>query len=180
MRKLFIALAASMMAVSCANVTVDEPSICDSKSLTSLPSVPAGVTIPSGITAPPVSFSQQLDLSSTLSKIKNVANDVSVSVNELMLANTVGSMSWVQFVEVDISANGMPSKPVVKFSPQSGQMDVSSINLPVIMDPSVLFEYLSAGPVTLTFTLSGTVPTQTPELTGTMCVSASASKTVSL
>jgi hypothetical protein len=177
--KLLLPLVA-LMAISCANVSVDEPSICDSKSLTSLPSVPVGVTVPSGISTPPISFSQQLELSGTLSKINSVADDVSVTVNQLVLDNTTGSLAWVQYVEVDIATDGMPSQPVVKFSPPPGSMNGSSIDLPVLMDPSTLYSYLSAGPVTLTFTLSGSVPTQTPELTGTMCVSASASKSVSL
>ena len=179
MRRILMPLAALAM-LSCANVTVDEPSICDSKSLSQLPSVPVGVTPPPGISTPPISFSQTLDLSSTLSKINNVADSVNITVNDLMLDNSSGAMSWVSDIEVDITAQGMPSRVLTKYTLTSSDQSSTSLSLPVSMDSSTLYSYLSSGPVTLTFTFSGGVPSQTPELTGSMCVSASANKHLSL
>jgi hypothetical protein len=180
MRRLVFALVASMIAIGCATVTVDEPSVCDSKAMTQLPSVPAGVVVPPGITAPPISFTQQLDLSSTLDKINKVADSVSIGINRLTLDNSAGTMSWLSHVEVDIQSQGMASKVLVQYDLQPGDKSSSQVNLPVLLDTATLYSYLSAGPVTLTFTLSGDAPSQTPELTGTMCISASATATKSL
>lgn len=178
MRRIIFALAASIIAVGCANVTVDEPSICDGKSLTSLPSVSSGDA--GGVSLPSVSFTQQLDLSSTLSKINNVADDVSIQVTQMVLDNTSGNMSWVTEVDVDIAANGMQSQRLVHYMAQPGDQSSSSLNLPILLGSGTMYSYLSSGPVLLTFTLSGSVPSQTPELTGTMCINASASKQLSL
>lgn len=175
--KLLLPLIA-LMAISCANVTVDEPSICDSKSLSQLPSVPVGVTVPVGTVS--TSFSQTLDLSSSLSKINNVANSVNITVNDLMLDNSAGNMAWVSAIEVDIAAQGMQSQVLSKYTLTSSDQGSSSITLPVTMDSDTLYDYLSSGPVTLTFTFSGSATTQTPELSGSMCVSATASKQLSL
>lgn len=180
MRKLFLALVVSMAALGCASVSVDEPSVCDSKSLTQLPSIPSGVTVPSGIKVPPVAFSQQVDLSDTLSKINSVADTVSVSVNELSLSNNSGDFSWLSYVEVDMQSPSLPMLVLIKYNMQSDNQSASTIPFAIQVDSNTLYKYLSKGPVTLNFTLSGNTPAQVPHLSGNICLSASASVTKSL
>lgn len=177
MRKLLFVIAAALISAGCVSATVDEPSVCDSQALTQLPSTPVQATVPGVV---PVSFTQTLDLSSTLNKINNVADSVSVNVTQMLLANSTGTMSWLQHVEVDIVAQGMQSAVLVQYDLQPGDRNATSLSLPVKMDGNTLYSYLSKGPVTLTFTLSGSAPSQVPNLSGTMCLSASAKVSKSL
>jgi hypothetical protein len=179
MRKILLSLA-SLMLLSCATVSVDEPSICDSRNLEEIPTVPVGLSVPVGVKLPNISYSQQLDVSSTLSKITNVANSINVVVNQLVLNNSTGNLSWMSYVEVDIAANNMANMPIVQYTLQPTDEDASSINLPLIIDPNKLLTYLSSGPITLTFSISASIPQQTPHLSGTMCVAATATATKSL
>lgn len=173
MRKLLFILAASMM--GCVSATVTEPSICESQAL-SLPSVP--LSVPGA--DPTISTTQQMDLSGTFSKIKDVTDSVSIAVNQLVVDNSSGNMSWLNHVEVDIASQGMPSKVMVNYDLKPSDQNSSSVNLPVVLDNDTLYSYLSKGPVTLTFTLSGNIPTQAVNLSGMMCLSASASVSKSL
>ena len=176
MHKLLLIMAAILIS-GCVSATVDEPSVCDTQALTQLPSAPVTATVPGTV---PVSFSQNLDLSGTLSKINKVADSVSINVTQMLLANSSGNMSWLQHVDVNITAQGMQSAVLVQYDLQPGDQNSTSLSLPVKLDNNTLYSYLSQGPVTLTFTLSGSAPTQVPNLSGTMCLSASASVSKSL
>lgn len=158
MNKLFAIL--SLLLVGCANVSVTEPSICDTQGLSQLPIVP-------NANVPALSFSEQVDLSGPIVKLGYFGDNISLTVTQLSLS---GDVSWVRHVEVDMSTVTLPNQVVVS-SDVSGD---DTLNLPVTLSEDTFYQYLSSGPVTLTFTLVGeNVPTQVPTLIGDFCVSAS-------
>lgn len=148
---ILIALAAI---VGCATGTVSEP-VCYSQDVNfgSLPTVPAG-TLPSApvaVTLPPQSIS--FDLSDTVNKVTDVAKDVKADVTSFAV---VGSdLNWVDNVDVSIAGASPFNTPSVKFA--SG----TPSSLTVSMDDVTLVHYLESGSVTLTFTLSGKVDSDT-------------------
>ena len=169
----------SLLALSgCVSGTVQDSSICDVQSLNSLPSLPVGVSPPPGFSVPPISFSQTVDVSSSLSKIKDVAKSVSATITQLSLSNSAGNFSWVGNVQIDIVSQNDPTDyPMTTLATYSASSpdQSSTLDLTSQMTANQVYDYLASGPNTLYFTLSGnTLPSQTPELTGTVCISASA------
>ena len=159
-----LTLAACLLMTGCVTVSVDEPSICYSGSLNSLGDPPGPV--------PSFTFTQDVNISSTLNNINNVDNKTVINLTQLSLDNTTGDMSWVNKIDVLISTQTLPSVSMIDFTLTSTEQQSSNINLPVQASEAVLNQYFNSGAVTLTFTLSGSIPTVVPILNGTMCLSA--------
>lgn len=161
--------------IACANVSVDEPSVCDSANLGTFPGSPIVVRNP-----PSVSYSTQENFSDTLHKISQVTDSYSVSVTELTLTSP-SDLSWVRTLQVSMSANGGTSVPFATYdSATSGAQQQGSLNLTIQMDAATLTTYLKS-PVQLTFVVSGAqTPTATTNLSANFCIAANGSVTKSL
>lgn len=157
-------LIAVMALVGCTSATVTEPSACDTLMLGSIPASPVG-----GVALPPVTFSSNFDFSGVISKVKAVSDNITTNVNQLTMDNN-GDLNWVSQVDVSIQAPGMQSVPFAQY--KSNGDPGAEVALNILMDSGTMLAYLSQ-PITLTFTVQGTAPTQAVTFTNTMCVSVS-------
>lgn len=155
--------------------------LCDSQNLTQLTSVPAGIMLPNYV-LPPVSFSQSVNVSNDLSKIKDVAKHLSATITELQLTNSTGNFSWVGSVNVSIESQNDPTDfPLTTLATFSGQDTSSTLNLNPQMSADEIYDYLSSGACSIVFTISdSTTPSQSPNLSATVCVNVEASTKLSL
>ena len=62
----------------CVSAQVSEPSLCDTSSLGSVPASPVA-----GIVLPPHTFTDTFDFSQTIDKVTDVANQLTIDVNQL-------------------------------------------------------------------------------------------------
>jgi hypothetical protein len=156
----------------CISAQISEPSACDSKSvffylsdaLSEVQSqLPSGETI-SGLCAvnasavtgsfqlPPLSTSTDFDFSSDLKKIDDVANSLTVQVNQLMLDNVNNEFGFVFSVEVDMQGQGLPSVVLATYT--ASKTMSSELNVDVKLNADKVLSYLEAGSVTLSVTLN--------------------------
>jgi hypothetical protein len=146
----------------CVSATVTEPDVCDTASLGTIPASPVG-----GLNLPPVTFTTPSeDYSTVVSKVQSVASNLSADVSQLTIDNN-GDLDWVTSVSVTINGPDM-SVPLATYA-SDGQTPGSELVLDVVLDQATLLGLL-AQPFTLTFTISGTAPTQSVTLTNTLCV----------
>jgi hypothetical protein len=168
--KMISLIAASLLVGACSvSATVSDPSICDSvEVVATIPVSP----IP-GVVLPPLTFTVNYDFSSTLNKVGDVADQLQANVNQLSISNN-GDLDWVN--ELDVSVSGSTSDtPVValaSYSKGSGTPG-NTVELTLKLDTATMLRYLQSGPITLTFTVSGTTPTQPVSLSNTFCVAVS-------
>lgn len=160
-------VAATMVLAGCLTVDVADPAICDSQAVSfPAPSVP---TIPSqyqgtatcsmySVTIPSVSTTTTVDLSQSLSKLDNVADQLSITVTELTLDNSHGFFNWAPSVDVQISGKGLPMKELAHYiMPQTGMP--SQVSFQVVMSGNDALTYLNNGPATLTISLNSATVT---------------------
>lgn len=152
----------------CFSATISDNSICDTFNLGTPPSFP--VAVDESIPLPPQTFSSQMDFSSSISKLSDVANNLMVNVSNLELSNN-GDLTWISSLDVSISAAGMPSVPFASYT-GTGANPGPEVSMRVLINSSTLLSYLEH-PITLTFTVYGTIPTKTVSFENTMCVAVS-------
>jgi len=158
-----------LMLVGCIDANVSDPSICDTFDLGTPPSFP--VSVPIGVPLPTQTFTSNMDFSSSISKLSDVANNLTVNVSNLNLSNN-GDLAFITTMDVSISAVGMPSVPFASYTNTTGSNPGPEVSMKVLVDSSTLLSYLEH-PVTLTFTVNGTIPTKTVSFENTMCVAVS-------
>lgn len=158
---------------ACVSAQVTEPSLCDTSSLGSVPAFPVA-----GVALPPHTFTDTFDFSQTISKVTDVANQLTIGVTQLTVDGN--DMSWVTGVTVSIEGSG-ENTPQVEFATftSDGRQD-QSVPLTVTMDSDTLLSYLESGPITLSINVTGSAPLQTITMTNTLCVMASGSFSKSL
>ena len=170
----FVLAASIVSTIGCATATVNVDNVC---ATATLPSIPAAPVLPAGQSYPSATFSRSIpfDFSQTLSKVDSAANSLNVSVNQLLLSNTTGDLTWVSEILVSINNqdSSSDSEPLASF--HNDGTESNDVQMQVDMDSTTLLTYLSAGPVELTFSITGTVPTTPTTLSNTMCVSVAAS-----
>lgn len=162
--KSFLVAALALSLSGCASANISEPSACDGQMVSfPAPTVPAippqyNNTASCGsysVNVPSVSTTVNEDLSNTLSKINSVATNLSVNVTELTIDNSMGYFDWVQSLDVQMSGSGLPTAEFANYTvPVTGA--TSELTIKVVMDPADIANYLSSGPVNLTFILGGT------------------------
>lgn len=157
-------LIATVSMIGCASATVTEPSVCDTVMLGSVPASPVG-----GVPLPPQTFTTNFDFSGVVSKVTDVADNVTTNVNQLTMDNN-GDLNWVSEVDVSVSASDMPAVPFAQY--KSNGDPGPEVKLDILMPSNEILQYLSQ-PITLTFTVNGTSPTQNVNFTNTMCVAVS-------
>jgi hypothetical protein len=177
------------LAMGCLSATVDEPSLCDTQTV-SFGSIPpevsqaiqaaqaSGTNIPpQSVNLPPQDVSY--NFSSTLNKVSDITNALQVDITQLVITNT-GDLDWVRAVQVSITGSAedgsTPPAPLATYS-TSGQPG-SELSVSANMSGSELLHYLQSGTITLDFSLSGEVdesnlPNGTLSNTVNLCVSAS-------
>jgi hypothetical protein len=149
--------------VGCVSVDVQESSVCDSKNI-SFP-LPSDLTVlcanttatgSSAYTLPPQSTTTTFDFSNDLSNVKDVASDLTLKINQLLLDNAGGDLSFVSSVEVDMQGSDTTSFPTFVFAtytaPTTGPG--SELNFVVNADTNKITSYLEGGQVQLTITLN--------------------------
>jgi hypothetical protein len=196
MKTILLTLVSLVMAVGCANATVEEPSACDSDNINfgTIPSEvtqalalaqASGVALPSeAVTLPPQSVTE--DFSGALNDITDITPNVQAAITQLLVSNN-GNLNWVRGVNVQITGSDptdtTPQAPLATYTSSSVPGGELSVN--VVMPGTTLLTYLESGPVTLTFTLNGvvtskTVPSGQLSSTINVCISASASLSKSI
>ena len=168
-----LGLAAAACLNGCATATIDEPDVCYTVSLGTVPASPVA-----GVPLPPQTFTTNFDFSDTLNKVGDIASNLSANVSQLTMSNN-GDLQWVSEVDVTIGASGMPSSPFATYT-SNGSSPGQSVSMAVHMDQPTLLKYLTQGPITLSFTVKGTAPTQTVNFMNTMCVDVSGQVSKSL
>ncbi len=163
----------ALSVAGCVSATVTEPSLCDTSSLGNVPASPAA-----GVVLPPHTFTDTLDLSQSISKVTDVANQLTVDVNQLTVDGN--DMSWVTGMTVSIQGSGDNTPEVLFATFKSNGTEDTSIPLTVTMDSNTLLSYLESGPVTLSVEVTGTAPLQPVTMTNTLCVMVSGSFSKSL
>lgn len=152
--------------VGCVNVSVSEPSVCDSQAVSfpepaDLSAVCANATVlaatgTSAYTLPPQSATTTFNFSDDLSKIDKVVNDLTLQVNQLSLDNTGNDFGFVSSVEVDMQGTDTANFPSIVLAtytvPTTGVG--SELNFVVNADSNTLLSYLQAGQVQMTITLN--------------------------
>lgn len=168
-----LALAGASL-VGCATATIDEPSVCDTVSLGSIPASPVA-----GVPLPPQTFTSKFDFSDTIGKIGDVADNLTTNVNQLTMNNN-GDLQWVSEVDVTVTGDS-PDTPEAPFAvyKSDGSDPGQVVLVQVQMDSANILKYLRH-PVTLKFTVTGTSPTQDVNFTNTMCVEVSGEVSKSL
>lgn len=152
----YFLLAVLMTLTGCVSATVSDSSVSDQQQITytipELPSDPVGVNTYQLPAIPPVTTT--FNFSETLSKITSIANDLSISVNQLSIDNPNNELSWVQSAEVQVSGQGLPQVEMASYTaPHSGVGN--ELDLQVTMKPDTLLQYMQSGPLTLTITVVG-------------------------
>lgn len=162
---LLIALA--LLVSACVSATVDEPNVCSSSDLGTVPGAPV-----SGVAVPPQQFSTSQDLSEVLGKIGDVADNASARLTQLSLSSD-NDLSWVSQVDVNVKGDSddLPDRFLGTYR-AAGSAVGNNLALDIKMDDASVQKYLNH-PVTLTFTVSGTTTTQTNKLSSTLCAGAS-------
>ncbi len=161
--------------LGCVSVTVDAPSICDTEamkklSMTSIPPQIATLIPPTAVT-----YVQDINISEALSKVNQYTDTITVDVKEFSIADSANDLSWVDNVQVSI-IEGDKRVIVLDYALRPEDKVGSSVNLaPLKIETSKLYNFLSTGNVAFIFTLTATAPPRTPQLSGTVCISASAS-----
>lgn len=150
--------------VGCATATIDEPAACDTVTLGTVPASPVA-----GVTLPPQTFTSNFDFSDTVKKVSDIADSLTTNVSQLTMNNN-GDLQWVSRVDVSIAADGMTPQPFASYVSNGDPGQVVSLN--ILMDSGTILNYLEK-PITLTFTVNGTAPTQTVNFMNTMCVDVS-------
>jgi hypothetical protein len=185
MRKLiYLAILSALPVFGCAKVSVDAPSICDSRqiskvngvSITGLPSV-------SGST----SYSHTVSFTSALSKIHKLA-DVSFDLLDFSIKNNSGDMSWINSINVymipraDIAFINQSEIISIKSHVLTPEEKASStLNLlPLNISSMELYDRLRESEVTFYFDINGATTQYVPNLDGNLCVHASATSEKSL
>ena len=149
----------------CVSATVADNNICDSKQITfsvpTLPTLPdAGLPtgLPTTYPLPSISQTTTFDFSNSLSKIDDVASNLSVAVNLLTVDNSSGEFDWVQSVKIQIEGNTIdtPLATLATYNSADGGAS-TELNVQVEMSPSIILNYLKNGPVILTFTIASSM-----------------------
>lgn len=166
-----LATAASLS--GCATATINEPDVCYTVSLGTVPASPVA-----GLPLPPQTFSTNFDFSDPLNKVGDIANNLSANVSQLTMSND-GDLQWVSEVDVTVTGQNLPTADFATYT-SSGSDPGQSVSVAVKMDQPTLLKYLTAGPITLAFTVKGTAPTQTVNFMNTMCVDVSGQVSKSL
>ena len=168
--KMISLMAASLLVSACGiSATVSDNSVCDSVSIdTTVPVSP----LP-GVVLPPLTFAVNYDFSSTLNKVGDVADQLQANVNQLSVSNN-GDLDWVSELDVSVAGNtsDTPTVPLASYTKGSGTPG-NTVDLSLLLDTATMLHYLQSGPITLTFTVSGTTPTQPVSLSNTFCVAVS-------
>lgn len=162
----FLGVLLPCLMIGCVSATVDEPSVCTTVSLGSIPASPFP-----GITLPPTSFSDSMDFSGAVSKLTDVASNLTANVSNLSMSNN-GDLDWMSEVNVSIASSDMPSAAFASYTAPTNGKPGTTVDMKILMDSSTLLKYLEH-PITLTFTVSGTAPTQSVTFMNTMCVAVS-------
>lgn len=181
MKKSIACVLACLPLMACVTGTIVEPEICAPISLGTFPGSPIAISNP-----PPISYSINEDFSSTISKIKQVADGMAVSVSSLDLTSS-SSLGFVSDLVVYVQPTDLSQPRALLASYQStvatgdgGTMLGGDLAVTVEMDSETLLAYLSV-PVVLTFSVVATeAPTTTTMLNANFCVAASASITKKL
>ena len=94
--------------------------------------------------------------------------------------NSLGNLDWIKIVEIQItgSANDGSTPPTKLASYTTTTEPGSEISVDVVMNGDQVLKYLESGPITLGFTLSGSVdesdlPSGDLSESASMCVSVS-------
>lgn len=190
-------LFAAITMVGCASATVTEPSACDTQSVSfnsPIPTLP-GVncsTLPS-VSIPEVSKTTQMDLSDTVSKLKDLANNLNVDITSFDIDNSQHQFDWVNELDVTVSSGTLPSALLAKYvRPSTGAL--ADLQPQLVMSADDTLKYLSSGALDVTVTLVSQTMTacqvlaaanalhnvSTVETSTTMCISASGQVTKSL
>lgn len=153
---------------SCVSATATVDNVCYSNNVGTIPAAPIA-----GIAAPPVSFSKDADLSGAINGVGDIADQVTVVVNSLVIAGDT-DLSWVSQLDVSVKGDSSdtPDAPLASYHSVSTD-PTTKLQVVVFMDPATALKYLKH-PVVLTFTIAGTSTTTPVNLSSTLCVGASA------
>lgn len=144
-----IAALLSLVSFGCANVTVDAPDICTSQDLGVVPA--AEVSTP----FEPVMFEHNFDLSEAVSKVGDVADDMTATVTVLKVSGTT-SLRWIDHITVEAHDNSSVPSPKMFASYQNdGTGDDFTVTLKILMNSSDLVQYLRR-PLVLSFEIFAT------------------------
>lgn len=146
----------------CVSATVTVPDVCNTTLIGNLPAAPAPDLSFSG-----VSLSVPIDLSKAIIKINDLSNGVDIEVTQLSLDGDV-NLQWVETVDVTIK-NDFSQDVLFATYKSNGTGVGTKISMTMKMDAKTAILYLSS-PATLTFTMSGTIPTEPVVLNNTLCV----------
>lgn len=148
--------------VGCVSATVSEDDACISSHLGDIPTSPV-----LGVATPPIQFTITKDFSDVFKKVDDVADQVSVVVNQMTIEST-GDLQWINRVNVSVQSATMPEAPLASYT-SNGSDPGNQINFQVEMDSNTALQYFSQ-PVMLTFNLSGMAPDHDDDLSNMTCL----------
>lgn len=152
-------LCSLILSSGCVNASVLEPNVCGEVPL-----------IETQTNDSSVEFTGNFDFSPTVNNINNIANDLTINVNELTIDDP-NSLKWIEKADVFIS--NKDTTPVL-FASYHSENDINNhLNVQVVMDSNSMLKYFSL-PVILTVIISGNVPTNNIRLKNIMCIEVNA------
>jgi hypothetical protein len=166
MNKIKIAgpIIALLAMVACVDVTVAEPSVCDTVTFGTIPAAPISIQVP------PISLSTPLDISEPLSKISDVFDQLTLNGADLTITSS-SDLSWVSSLEISVDG-GNPNLPKATMASyhSTGAGPGKSLSMHMDMEPNTILTYMKS-PLTVTLTVSGFSPTEANDLGGNVCLS---------
>jgi hypothetical protein len=158
--------------LGCISASVEEPSICDKES------VPiAGLMPEAGTDFGNIVYSLNYDMSGDFTQVSSIGGEVTAKITTLSVTNSSGNLSWIKSMSASIQSTDNHTKypPVVlsAYKADPYKPAGSVINLTPQIDGYTLYSYLNQGSITITATINGYAPYESPDLSTLICMSAS-------
>jgi len=152
--------------IGCVDGTARAPDMCN---VTPVGKVPA-VALP-GVSFKPVTFSTKADFSDVFEKIDSITGGLDIVITRFSFDGS-SNLDWVSSIDVSVKGNTPDLPPVAFGSYRRSETAGDSVAMTVSMSAEEAKRYLSHS-LTMTYTVSGTAPTEEVTVTNTLCVDAS-------
>jgi hypothetical protein len=152
-------LTATLCTFACADIKVEVPNICNTSQVgTIYPSYQKVTTLQTTV-----------DVSQEVDQIQKTFDQLYIKLTSLDVTADQ-DLSWLQDMKITIDGGtaSAPNVTLATYQPGTGDPGMS-LPIKLMMDANTLFEYLSQ-PITLTFTITGSPPSEPANFTSSFCV----------
>jgi hypothetical protein len=174
--KTFLCSALFFAVAGCTSITADEPSACDTQSISwTIPALPSNQPSSNMIyTTPELSTTNVFNFSTVFSKFSDVANDLTASITEFVIDDKNGELTWANGIDVMIQGQASDTPKIILASSESNV--AGHLNMDVKISNKDALHYIQSGSLTITTILaaskvSSTTMSMLLNLNGTIAAS---------